>query len=268
MPTAAPWRASYQTEEVRMPRLSHFALAALAMRPAPAAVAEPAELSLAEVIARHTDAVGGPQAIERVEGLEFTLHIVEPGFELDAVYRADRTGRMRIDVFAGGERVFTEAHDGQKAWQWSRGEQRALDVSPEGTAALRHGTQLPGKMRGLHELAREGHEVALLGRETLDGTRYYVLRVTLSDGFVTHYYLDPESFLIARGRDFRALHPDLDASKKWLENRWTDYRPVDGVLRSFHDEQLDLRTGQVVQTTTVKSVRSNPEIDPGLFLRP
>lgn len=42
------------------------------------------------------------------------LDIVEPTFQVHAVYRADRNSRMRIDIYADGKRVFTEAHDGQR----------------------------------------------------------------------------------------------------------------------------------------------------------
>jgi hypothetical protein len=230
-------------------------------------VALPAELSLDELIARHTKAGGGRAAIEAVRAIELELRIVEPTFAVDAHYCAARPGRMRIDVSAEGERVFTEAYAGQAAWQWEKGK-GVQDVSPEGTAALRHGTQFPGTLFGLHELAANGHHLALLGRETLDGVSYHVLELTLSDGFVTHYYLDPTTYLLARRRDFRALHPDVDATKKWLEDRWTDYREVGGMMRAFTSSQVDVRTGEILQTTTLKSVRVSRQFEEAVFQKP
>jgi hypothetical protein len=71
-----------------------------------------------EVIERHTKAMGGRAAIEAIQSIEFDLHITDPKFEVDGTYFAVRPGKMKIDVNAGGEHVFTEAFDGQKGWQW------------------------------------------------------------------------------------------------------------------------------------------------------
>ena len=118
------------------------------------------------------------------------MHITDPGFEVDATYRAMRPGLMRIDAFAAGKPVFTEAFDGSRAWMWT-GEGSAKEESRQATAVLRRGVDLPGKLIGLHELKERGHRIALAGREKLDGVDYYVLRLTMSDGFETSLYVDP-----------------------------------------------------------------------------
>jgi len=132
----------------------------------------------------------------------------------------------------------------------------------EGQAALWHGTQYPDQVFGLHEFQQHGHSVEFAGRERLDGIDYYVLKLTLSDGFVTWRYVNASTWRIERGRDVRALHPDLDAKEKVLENRWSDWRRVDGVLRSFRSEQVDVATGKVLQTTTVSRFSINPDLGP------
>src|SRR5712671_2110214 len=75
-------------------------------------------LTVDDVIARNTKAMGGRAAIEAIHSVEINLHITDPGFEVDGIYRAERPGRMRIDVQAGGKHVFTEAFDGERGWQW------------------------------------------------------------------------------------------------------------------------------------------------------
>src|SRR5438874_11497925 len=99
--------------------------------------------------------MGDRAAIEAIQSIEIHLHIADPKFEVDGIYfAAPRPGKMRIDVNAGGERVFTEAFDGQKGWQ-SESKGAAQKVATEkATAALRHGIELSGKLFGLHELKR------------------------------------------------------------------------------------------------------------------
>jgi hypothetical protein len=125
--------------------------------------------SIDEVIERHTKAMGDRAAIEAIQSIEIHLHIADPKFEVDGIYFAARPGKMRIDVNAGGERVFTEAFDGQKGWQWESKGAAQKAATEKATAALRHGIELPGKLFGLHELKRRGHRIELAGRENIDG---------------------------------------------------------------------------------------------------
>jgi hypothetical protein len=232
-----------------------------------AACAARREVTRDDVIDRNTKAMGGAAAIEAIRAIEVELSIVEQGTELEAIYRADRQGRMRIDVSHQGRRVYTEAFDGRRAWQM--GENGVVRPQTKaGEAALWHGTQFPGQLLGLHELERQGHRVELVGRERRDALDYHVLKLTLSDAFETFRLVNPSTWLIDWGRDFRALHPDVDPGRKWLETRWFDYRPAAGTLRAFRSEQVDAATGAVLQKTELKRVGINPELPPGLFEPP
>jgi len=222
------------------------------------------ELTLDQLIERNIQAVGGREAIEAVQSIRFDLHIVDPGFEADATYFAARPGRMRIDITAGGKRVYAEAFDGSRAWQW-KGEGDPLEESATATAALRHGIELPGKLFGLHELRQRGHNLALTGREIVDNINYYVLRLTFFDGASTNLYLDPKSWLITRRRDTRPLHPDIDPTPTTIETKMTDFRKVEGLLFSFASTDTDLKTGKVLEKTTVRQIALNPPIPKGTF---
>ena len=217
-----------------------------------------------EVIERNTRATGGRAAIEAVQSIEVDLHIVDPGFEVDGVYRAARPGQMRIDVSAGGKHVFTEAFNGERGWQWN-GKGDPVDASAKASAALRHGIELPGKLFGLHEMKQRGHEIELVGREKLDGTNYHVLRLTLADGYFTALYVDPKTWLITRRRDVRPLHVDIDPTPTTIETRTSDFRTVAGVVFGFANTDTDLATGKVLEQTTVRRVKVNPEYGAAIF---
>jgi hypothetical protein len=224
--------------------------------------------SVDEVIGRHTAAVGGRAALEAVHAVSFRLHITEPHSAVDAAYVADRQGRMRIDVSAGGERVYSEGYDGRAAWAWHHGATHGEPETAAAAAALRHGVQLPGKVFGLHELRGRGIAIDLVGREAVAGSDYFVLRLTFPDGFATHLYVNAVTFLIERQRDHRALHPDLDPRATWIETQYSDFRTVGGTLHAFRDRQVDLRTGDVLSTTDVRALEVNGPLDTTAFARP
>ncbi len=229
------------------------------------AACHPTARTLDEVIERNTRAMGGQKAVEAVQSVAVDLHIVDPGFAVDGTYRAARPGRMRIDVNVEGKHVFTEAFDGDHGWKWKGEGTTTIEESPEATAALRHGIELPGHLYGLHELRQRGHRIDLVGREKIEGVDYYALRVTLNDGYTTTLYLDPKSWLIARRRDVRPLHVDIDPAPTTIEQRMFDFRPVAGVWFSFANTEIDLRTKKLLETTTVRAITINLKIDEKIF---
>ena len=220
-------------------------------------------LTLDDVIARNTEAMGGRDRIESVRTLEVRLHIKDPGFEVDGIYHAARPGRMRIDILDQGKRVYMERFDGAKGWQWNGKEEKEEGAVP--TAALRHGVELPGNLFGLHELQKRGHRLELAGGEKVDGMDYDVLRVVFADGYQSSLYVDTQTWRITRRRELRALHPDVDPTKTTIESRKSDWRQVDGFWFAFASEDVDLNTGKVLESATLKEIKVNPTIDPAIF---
>jgi hypothetical protein len=220
-------------------------------------------LVVEEIIERNTNAMGGRIAIESVQALEVSLHIRDPNFEVDGVYHAARPGRMRIDIMANGKPVFMERFDGERGWHWNGKEEKEEGAIP--TAALRHGVELPGNLFGLHEMRERGYRIELAGRQKIDGVDYYVLRITFADGYETSLFVDPQTWRITRRRDVRALHPDVDPTPTTIESRKFDWRKVDGVWFAFADEDVDPKTGKVLETTQIKEIKVNPPMDPSIF---
>jgi len=220
-------------------------------------------LTVEEIIERNTNAMGGRVAIEAVQAVEVSLHITNPNFEVDGVYHAARPGRMRIDVIADGKRIFMERFDGEQGWQWNGKEEK--EEGPIPTAALRRGVELPGNLFGLHEMQKRGHRIELGERQKIDGVDYYVLRVRFADGYETSLFVDPQNWRITRRRDVRALHPDVDPTTTTIESRKSDWRKIDGVWFAFANEDVDLKTGKVLETSQIKDMKVNPPIAPSIF---
>jgi len=224
----------------------------------------PGAMPLEDLIRRHIEARGGEAAIEAIQSLEMDLRIVEPTFAVTGLYRVDRQGRMRIDIFSEGRRVFSESYDGSHGWQLPEDGPGPVP-SEKGTAALRNSAQSPTKVLGLHEMEAHGHQLASAGREKIDGIYYHVVVLTLDDGQVERYYIDPRSFLITRSRAVRPLHPDIDATPTTIETVYSDFRKVSGVSFGYLSVDTDLTTGQVLQTTTLIEVRPNRPCEDACF---
>ncbi len=220
---------------------------------------------ITQVIEKNTEARGGADAIASVQTFQSRVQIVEPNFTLMGKYVATRDGKMRIDVFAGDQRVFTEAFDGESGWQMF-GDGTVADMTEAGAEILRIG--IIKNLYGLNEMADLGVTVSYLGSEVIAGLSYEKVDLTFANDYVTHYFLDSETGLRIRQRDDVALHPDYDDTIQRFETIYSDFRTIGGVVYSFHDEKRDIDTGELAQTTQVEEIIHNGEIDPTFFERP
>lgn len=227
------------------------------MAAAPALAAEHGALTLAEILARHTEAVGSEAAQMRVRGKRVELQIIEKGSVVEAHYRADKSPAFRIDIYDKGKHVFCEGLDAKGPWIWPGGAAQARQGVPEAKASGLTGIQF--NLYGLRQFPALGHRLFADGREEIEGVNYHVLRLALKDAYDTYIYLDPATFLIARRRDFRANHPDLNPAKEKLETQFNDYRRVGGIMNAFLQHQVELATGKINQVQVVMKMEYDPD---------
>ncbi|HEX4300963.1 MAG TPA: hypothetical protein VH327_08845 [Gammaproteobacteria bacterium] len=233
--------------------------AAVSALPAPGA-------DLGTIVANNQRVVTRGQDTSGIDTLEIALTMHDSGQDFDADYKVTRNGRMRIDILKGGKRVYTEAYDGHRGWDLGKDGSAAV-VDPHGDA-LWHGTQFPGNIFTLKDMQANGHKLEYMGRERLEGVDYYVLKLTLSDGFVTYRYVNPKTWLIDRARDFRAFHPAVDGHQTWVETASSDYRPVEGLMYAFLSTNTDVTNGKQLAIQKATSIKINPKLDPALFQMP
>lgn len=217
---------------------------------------------------KHTVARGGRSAIEAVRTIEIDLRISEPGHStFDGTYRATRTGRMRIDIYADGRRVYTEGLNGERAWSMPSDAREGTPSPPAAAAALQHGLEMPFKLYGLHEATARGHRLRQLEDETLDGVKYNVVQLTFDDDYEVKYYFK-DCGLIERDRQRRAQHVEADPTPQWIETRYADYRAVGGVMYPFRQSEHVVETGELLSSSVVTSIRVNPTFEDRQFERP
>ena len=230
-------------------------------------VASPEPISeLDRIIAAHVEAVGGVEALQRRQSVELEIEISEPGFTLDGHYRAMRNGAMRIDVYSGETRVFTEAFDGETGWQLTQNAETPDPMSENGEAAVRRG--IYGHLFGLHEFEALGIAVVTSGREVVDGINYYLIDLTYPDGHQVRQFINPQTYLIDLQRDEHAIHPDLNPEAERFERRYSQFNEADGVVYSDRMVMTNMDTGDVRQTVNVRYRRYNERFADAVFSGP
>ncbi len=220
---------------------------------------QPQRVETDDVIAKNTIALGGEAALNAVQTMVKRSLIEEGDYRNIAVFATDRRGRMRVDIFAGGERVFAESYDGLRGHQW-RPKDGQTEASERGTVALSHTPQLPNHIFRLKDLVANGHHIALFGTEVIDDVEYYVMRLTLSDGFKNFLYVEAESGLVTRIRNKRALHVDVDDDEKVIETLVSDFRRVGNIVHPHSVIERDTSSGEILVRITLQSMAINDSI--------
>lgn len=219
------------------------------------------------ILARNAEAHGGA-AYRRIDAIRVELLISEPTFEVRGTYLATREGLMRIDVYAGDQRVFAEGVSESCPWSWNprqpAGEPGGC-VSEADASLMRHGIELPGQFFTLEEVRDRGASVQLIGSVGSESGPEWQLRVALEDGFTQDYFIDQVSYLITRSRDFRAFDASLEATESLIETRFEAPEWVEGVLRFGRQVNVNVNTGEPLGTTTVLDLEFNPEVSAGQF---
>jgi hypothetical protein len=224
------------------------------------------------IVNRHVQAIGGREAVAAIRTLVKKGTYVYNGLEFPVVVYQAREARAREEI-AGlsrwGDKVregatVVRAVDGYRAW--AAGYEDAAEptlLSPEATVEAVAVADFDGP---LLDAAAKGNQVALVGRQELDGQAVWHLRVTLRSGAVEDYDLSVDDLMVKR-REVAPPRPAdfLAELQKPRVLHFDDYRVVAGVRLPFHvliDEALFSREYDF------ESIEPNPPLAESLFVPP
>jgi hypothetical protein len=109
----------------------------------------------------------------------------------------------------------------------------------------------------------KGHQVELVGKEKVEGTDAYKIKVTRKTGKVEHLYLDAESYLEIKGESKRTVR----GTEEEAEQTIGDYKEVGGILYP-HALEGGPKGRPERQKITIEKVEQNPALDDARFAMP
>jgi photosystem II stability/assembly factor-like uncharacterized protein len=204
-------------------------LATLTLVMAPAAPARAD--TVADLIARNTLAHGGAAALAKVKTLRLTgkLEFGGGGFHVEVGFglAQKRPGRVRTEATIQGL-TQVQAYDGARGWQVQpfEGRHDPERMSADDAKDLVQQAEIDPPLVAARA---RGDKIELLGREDVDGTRAFKLRVTRKDGDVEYVYLDPDSMLEIRVTTVR----EVRGVQHVVETDFGAYARVGGVWMAF-----------------------------------
>ena len=227
-----------------------------------ALAAPAASQTVDDIIAKNMAAKGGAAKLKAVTSMRITGKItIGPGIEAPFVLEMQRAGGMRMDITVQGM-VLSQGYDGTKAWLLNplQGSKVPQEMSADDTKVAAEQADIDGP---LIDYKAKGHTLELLGKEKVEGSDAFKVKLTKKGGDVRTYYIDAEHFLEIKEESKRMIR----GSEVDSETIFGDYKEVAGLMIP-HSVDGGVKGSAARQKMVVEKVEVNVPIDASRFKMP
>ena len=215
-----------------------------------------------EIIAKNVQARGGMDKIKSVQTIRSTgTMTMGPGMEAPGSLIQKRPDMARLEFTVQGLTAI-QAYDGKDAWQIMpfMGKKDPEAMSADDKKDMEENADIDGP---LVDYKSKGNKVELLGKDKLEGTDAYKLKVTLKNGDVITMYLDADSFLEIKEEVKRTVR----GTEQEVESSLGDYKEVNGLMFPFAMEN-GIKGSQQKEKLTLSKIELNVPVDDAIFKMP
>jgi hypothetical protein len=227
------------------------------------AAAQDAPLTVDQIVEKHTQAMGGADKLKAIQSVTATGKAVLMGGQMEAplVMKIRRPASMRMEMSMQGK-SFIQAFDGTTAWMINpfMGSPDPQKSNDEDTAQARDDSDFIDG--ALVDYKSKGNTVELMGKEDVEGTAAYKLKITKKSGSIEYQFLDAQTFLPIRSSGKRKqMGQEIE-----FESTPGNYKAVNGVMMPYSLSQK--MNGQAMMELTIEKIEVNTPMDDIIFQMP
>jgi hypothetical protein len=215
-----------------------------------------------ELIAKNIQAKGGAEKIKAIKTLTMTGKLQQGGFVARMSTDSKAPAYLRQSFTVQGMTQI-QAYDGTTGWQISPFQGRK-DPERMGEDDMRDLVDQSDFYGPLVDYKEKGNTVEFLGHDTVDGDDALRLKVTLKNGDIINYYLDPDTFLEIRTE----LTEFIRGSVKESVTNLGSYKPVAGVYFPFSLEVGPKSNPQAGAKISFEKIEANIPLEDSVFKMP
>jgi outer membrane lipoprotein-sorting protein len=183
--------------------------------------------SVDDLVAKNVAARGGADKLKAIQSLKVSGTMSAPnGMQLPLIITIKRPGMMRMEMNLQGAEIVT-AFDGVNAWAINpmMGSNEPKLSTPEESKNVANNAEtfVDGP---LFDYKSKGSKIEYAGKEDVNGSPAYKLKVTNKQGMAMDVYVDAKSYL-----EVRSTGKVSQAGQEMeVDSYPSDYRPEGGVL--------------------------------------
>ena len=214
-----------------------------------------------DLVNRNLQAKGGIDKIKAIRTLRASGKMQQGGFTVQMGADSMAPNLLRQSFTIQGMTQI-QAYDGNIGWKIAPFEGRK-DPERLGDDELRDIMENAIFLGPLVDYRAQGSRVEYIGKDLIDGDDVYRLKVTLKNGDIYYYYLDPETFLEVRMEKVQFIRGAVRESVIECGS----YKLVAGVYMPFTYEVGSKQSPERSKITYDK-IEPNVALDPGVFKMP
>ena len=217
-------------------------------------------LTVDELVAKNVGAKGGADALRALQSIRLNgkMLVNEGQIQLAYAETKKRPDEVRTETTLQGMTA-VEAYDGKAGWRISpfQGRKDPERMSADDVKPLMEDAEIDGPLVNWKE---KGSTLEYVGREDVDGTSAYKIKVVRKNGDVNFVYLDPDHFLEIRILSQRVRH----GAQEETETDVGDYEKIGGVFLPFSIESG--RKGDPdKQKVVIEKAEANVPVNDAIF---
>jgi hypothetical protein len=216
-----------------------------------------------ELVNKNIEARGGMEKIKAIKSIRMTGKVnAGGGFVAGTIQENQRPNLVR-ETFSLQGMTAIQAFDGARGWQIQPfgGHKDPELMGEDDLKDLILDSDFDGP---LVDYKDKGNTVEYLGHDVVDGDDALRLRVTLKNGDIVYYYLDPDTYLDIRREEQQFIRGAIRESI----TEPGSYKPVAGVMYPYTITQGSKANPDQRSTTTFEKIEVNVPIDPADFALP
>jgi hypothetical protein len=214
-----------------------------------------------DLVARNLQARGGTDKLKAIRSLRATGKMQQGSF-IAQVGADSMAPNLLRQTFTVQGMTQIQAYDGKTGWKIAPFEGRK-DPELLGEEELRDLMEDANFLGPLVDYQAQGNKIEYIGKDTLDGDEVHRLKVTLKNGDIYYYYLDPETFLEVRMEKVQFIRGAVHESVIECGS----YKLVAGVYMPFTCE-VGSKQSPERSKITYEKIEPNVTLDPAEFKMP
>lgn len=215
-----------------------------------------------ELVAKNIEAHGGMASIKAIHSLRQTGRLEVQGIVI--LLSIDQKPQYLLRESASIQGMTqVQAYDGAQGWQINpfQGRRDPELMGEDDTRDLFEGADFYGP---LVDYQQKGSKVEYVGHAEVDGDDALLLKVTLKNGDILNYFLDPDTFLEIRTE--RKMFVRGSVRETFIN--LGSYKKVNGVYFPFSQESGSVRNPSAVQKITFTKIEANVDMPDAEFTMP
>jgi len=215
--------------------------------------------SLDDILKEHFAAIGQDNIL-KVNTQKLSGKMIQGGIEIPFIQMAKRPGKIRAEgTFQ--DLTFVQAFNGTEGWSLNpfAGVTDPQPASEDELKGMRYQADMDGMLWNWSE---KGYTVTFDGKEDMEGTSCYKIKLDTKEGDSFTYYIDSDSYLMLRSNSkIKIMGNETESDTYYSNYMMTEGIAVPGKIETKMKDQ-------VMGTLVIETVELNTELDDLLFEKP